>query len=161
MALQKGSPAPDFKLKRKTADGLEEVSLHERIKESKVVVLFFPMAFTGGCEKEMCMVSDGLAGLEALDATVLAVSVDSPFSQEIFAQKAGIKVPLLSDFNREAAKAYDVLYDTFLPGKLDFKSVAKRSAFVVDKAGTIVYSWSTDDPSVMPDLDEIKAALEG
>ncbi|MCC5808142.1 MAG: redoxin domain-containing protein [Opitutales bacterium] len=161
MALQKGSPAPDFKLKRKTADGLEEISLYEQIKKSKVVVLFFPMAFTGGCEKEMCMVSDGLSELESLAAAVLAISVNSPFTQEVFAQKAGIKVPLLSDFNREAAKAYDVLYETFLPGKLDFKDVAKRSAFVVDQAGTIVYSWSTDDPSVMPDLDEIKAALQG
>ncbi len=161
MALEKGCPAPDFKLKRKTADGLEEVSLHERIEASKVVLLFFPLAFTGGCEKEMCMVSDGLSAFEALDAAVLAISVDSPFTQEIFAQKAGLKVPLLSDFNREAASAYDVLYDTFQPGKLDFKNVAKRSAFVVDQAGTIIYSWSTDDPSVMPDLDEIKAALEG
>lgn len=159
MPIHKGSPAPEFKLKRKTADGLEEVSLYQHVAKSKVVVLFFPLAFTGGCEQELCSVSDGLSDFEALDAAVLGVSVDSPFAQEVFAEKADIKIPLLSDFNRKASKAYDVLYDTFLPGKLDFTGVAKRSAFVVDTSGTIIYSWSSDDPSVMPDFEEIKKAL--
>jgi peroxiredoxin len=156
MALSTGTKAPSFTLKTKTADGLEDVSLSTHLGEKKVVLLFFPLAFTSVCQDELCSVSGGLDQYASLDAVVYGISVDSPFAQEAFAQKAGIKLPLLSDFNKEVAAAYDVLYADLL----GFKGVAKRSAFVVDKDGTIAYSWSSEDPKQLPDFDEIQGALK-
>ncbi len=159
MALQKGTKAPGFTLKQKTADGLVDISLDSQIGGSQVVLLFFPLAFTGVCEAEMCTVSGDLSEYEKLNATVYGISVDSPFSQEAFAKASNIRMPLLSDFNREVSTAYDVLYTDFLPEKLGFKGVAKRSAFVINREGIITYSWSSDDASQLPPFDEIKAAL--
>ena len=93
---------------------------------------------------------------EALNAQVFGISVDLPFAQEAFANSAGIQFPLLSDFNKEASTAYDVLYDEII----GLKGISKRSAFVIDLDGTIVYSSSSDDPKVVPSFDEIKAALQ-
>jgi peroxiredoxin len=160
MALEKGNKAPDFTLKQKTADGLVDVTLSAQFGSKKTVLLFFPLAFTGVCEAELCSISGALGEYLALDATVYGISVDSPFAQEGFAKAAGIKIPLLSDFNRTVSTAYDVLYDEFLPGILGFKGVSKRSAFVIDKAGVITWSWSSDNPKDLPSFDAIKAALK-
>lgn len=156
MALPKNTEAPLFTLKQKTADGLVDVSLADYRGKTQVVLLFFPLAFTSVCQDELCSVSGGLDAYSALDATVLAISVDSPFAQEAFAQRAGITVPLLSDFNREVAGAYGVLYQELL----GFRGVAKRSAFVIDKAGVIQHSWVSDDPKQLPDFAAIQAALK-
>lgn len=156
MALAPQTTAPLFTLRRKTESGLQEISLSDNIGKKKTVLLFFPLAFTSVCQDELCSVSGGLSDYAELDADVWAISVDSPFAQEAFAIKAGISVPLLSDFNREVAAAYDVLY----PELLGFKGVAKRSAFVVDEKGVIVYAWSSDNPKDLPAFDEIKAALK-
>lgn len=156
MALAKDIKAPLFTLKRKTAEGLEDVSLADNIGKKKTVLLFFPLAFTSVCQEELCSVSAGMEQYDSLDADVWGISVDSPFAQEAFARTAGISIPLLSDFNKETAAAYDVLYADLL----GFKGVAKRSAFVVDAAGNISYSWSSDDPKQLPPFDEIQAALK-
>jgi peroxiredoxin len=155
MALKQNTQAPTFTLKQKTADGLQEVSLSDNYGKKNTVLLFFPLAFTSVCQDELCSVSGGLDQYEDLDAVVWGISVDSPFAQEAFAAKAGISLPLLSDFNKEVAAAYDVLYADLL----GLKGVAKRSAFVINKEGTIVYSWSSDDPKQLPDFDEIRSAL--
>lgn len=157
MALSIGNQAPDFTLKTKTASGLEDVSLLKTLADKQVVLLFFPLAFTGVCTNEMCSVSQSLDQYSSLDAAVLAISVDSPFAQEAWAKQNGITIPVLSDFNRTAAKAYDVLY----PELLGFEGVAKRSAFVIGKDGKVKYSWVTEDPKVLPDFDAIKTALKG
>mgnify|MGYP005841869675 CR=1 FL=1 len=151
MALTKDTKAPTFTLKRKTAEGLEEVSLSNNFGEKQTVLLFFPLAFTSVCKNELCSVSEGLEAFRDLDAVVWGISVDSPF-----AQSAGIGIPLLSDFNKEVATAYDVLYADLL----GLRGVAKRSAFVINKEGIITYSWSSDDPKQLPDFDEIQAALK-
>ncbi|HKJ91091.1 MAG TPA: redoxin domain-containing protein [Oceanipulchritudo sp.] len=156
MALAKNTKAPTFTLKRKTSEGLEEVSLSENFGEKQTVLLFFPLSFTSVCENELCSVSGGLEAYSDLDAVVWAISVDSPFAQEAFANSAGIGIPLLSDFNKEVAAAYNVLYEDLL----GLRGVAKRSAFVVNKEGVITYSWSSDDPKQLPDFDEIQAALK-
>ncbi len=156
MALQKDTKAPDFVLKHKTADGLADVRLSDNFGKKKTVLLFFPLSFTGVCTAELCSVQDSLKQYEQLNAAVYGISVDSPFSQEVFAKQEGIKFPLLSDFNREVATAYDVLF----PELLGFKGVAKRSAFVIDENGKIVFSSSSDDPKVLPDFDAIKKALQ-
>jgi peroxiredoxin len=159
MALSVSTPAPEFTLKRKTDSGLMDVALSDFKGQKKIVLLFFPLSFTGVCQDELCSVSGGLDAYSALDAEVLGISVDSPFAQEGFAKAAGISIPLLSDFNREVVKAYDVAYDSFLPDVLGYRGVAKRSAFVINKEGIIVYAWSSDNPKDLPSFDEIKTVL--
>ncbi|MGE9294726.1 MAG: redoxin domain-containing protein [Puniceicoccales bacterium] len=155
MALATGTTAPEFTLKTKNADGLQDVSLKDNLGSKKTVLLFFPLAFTSVCQDELCTMSANLEEYSKLNAAVYGLSVDSPFAQEAFAQKNNITVPLLSDFNKEVAGAYDVLYADLL----GFKGVAKRSAFVIDEDGKIVYSWSSEDPHNLPPFDELKAAL--
>jgi peroxiredoxin len=157
MALGKGSPAPGFVLKSKTAEGLAEKRLEANAGKRKTVLLFFPLAFTSVCQEELCSVSGGLAEYEELNADVWGISVDSPFAQEAFAKSAGIGIPLLSDFNKEVATAYGVLYEELL----GFRGVAKRSAFVIGEDGKIAYSWSSDNPKDLPPFEEVKAALRG
>lgn len=152
MALTVGQRAPDFSLKA-TGDK-ETVSLSD-YKDKNVVLLFFPFAFSPVCTDELCGVNDGLSEYSQLDTDVLAISVDSPFANEAFAKEEDLSIPLLSDFNKEVAEAYGVLYDLG-----DFKGVSKRSAFVIDKNGVIQYAWSSDDPQQVPDFAEIKAELE-
>jgi peroxiredoxin len=159
MAISTGTPAPAFTLKSKSADGLSAISLADTAGKKKTVLLFFPLAFTGVCQEELCSVSGGLAEYSDLNAVVYGISVDSPFAQEAFAKSAGISIPLLSDFNKEVAKAYDVLDEDFVPAALGFHGVAKRSAFVVDESGVVTYAWSSDDPKQLPPFDEVKAAL--
>lgn len=156
MALATGTPAPDFTLKQKTANGLVDVTLSANFGQRATVLLFFPLAFTGVCTEEMCSVSQGLAEYEAFNAAVYAISVDSPFAQEAWAKANGITIPVLSDFNKSVSAAYDVLYAELL----GFHGVAKRSAFVISKDGTVIYSESSDDPKVLPDFAAIKEALK-
>ncbi len=156
MALPSNSSAPDFTLKTKNAEGLHDVRLSDNYGKQKTVLLFFPLAFTSVCMEEMCSVSSGIQDYADLNAAVYGISVDSPFTLEKMAEVDALKFPLLSDFNKEVAAAYDVLY----PDLLGFKGVAKRSAFVVDENGTIIYAESSDDPKQLPDFDAIKAALK-
>jgi peroxiredoxin len=155
MALSTGTKAPDFTLKTKNADGLQDITLSDNFGKKKTVLLFFPLAFTSVCMDEMCTVNSGLNSFTDLNAAVYGISVDSPFTQEKMASVDNLQFPLLSDFNKEVATAYDVLY----PELLGFKGVAKRSAFVIDTDGTIIFSSSSDDPKVLPDFDAIKKAL--
>ncbi|MGB0184744.1 MAG: redoxin domain-containing protein [Opitutales bacterium] len=156
MALPTNSSAPDFTLKTKNAEGLHDVRLSDNYGKQKTVLLFFPLAFTSVCMEEMCSVSSGIQDYADLNAAVYGISVDSPFALEKMAEVDALKFPLLSDFNKEVAAAYDVLYLDLL----GFKGVAKRSAFVVDENGTIIYAESSDDPKQLPDFDAIKAALK-
>lgn len=155
MALAKNTKAPDFTLKTKNADGLQDVTLSENFGKKKTVLLFFPLAFTSVCMDEMCTVNSGLQAFKDLNAQVYGISVDSPFSQEKMALVDNLQFPLLSDFNKEVSAAYDVLYEDLL----GLKGVAKRSAFVIDENATIIYSESSEDPKVLPDFEAIKAAL--
>ena len=160
MSIQVGDKAPDFTLVTTTANGPELIKLSGLAGKSNVVLLFFPMAFTGVCTTEMCDLSSELSGYDALDAKVFGISGDNPFAQEAWAQKEGIRVTLLSDYEHSAAKAYGVAYDQFLPEKnLIMGGVAKRSAFVVDKAGIVQYAEVHDHPKDLPNFDAIKSKL--
>jgi peroxiredoxin len=160
MALKVGDKAPDFELTTKAADGPKKIKLGSNFGKKNTVLLFFPMAFTGVCTKEMCDVSQGLNAFTSLNADVLGISGDNPFAQEAWAQKEKIQVPLLADYEHKVAQAYGVAYDSFLPQKnLGMAGVAKRSAFIVDKQGVIRYAESSDDPTKLPDFDKIKATL--
>ena len=155
MALEVGTQAPDFTLKSKNADGLQDVTLSDNFGNGKTVLLFFPLAFTSVCIDELCSVRDSLADYNDLGATVYGISVDSPFTQEVFSQQNNLNFTLLSDFNKDASSAYDVLFEDLI----GLKGVSKRSAFVIDSDGVIQFSSSSDDPTVLPDFDAIKAAL--
>lgn len=155
MALTQGTEAPDLELPEGAPDNLVNLSSFEG--SESVVLLFFPMAFTGVCTEEMCTVTDQLSDYEDLNSKVFGVSVDSPFTQNEWKEKEDIRIPLLSDFNREAINAFDVKREELL----GLEAVANRAAFVIDSDGVIQYSWETDDPTVLPDFDEIKSVLDG
>jgi len=160
MALAVGTNAPDFTLPTKTADGPRPVHLSENFGQKNTLLLFFPMAFTGTCTTEMCGVGNGLREYGDLNCEVYGISGDNPFAQEAWAQKEKINVILLSDYEHKVAKSYDVAYDSFLPQlNLGFAGVAKRAAFIVDRAGVIQYAESNDDARALPDFEKIKARL--
>jgi peroxiredoxin len=160
MALKVGDKAPDFELTTKSAEGPKKIKLSGNFGRKNTVLLFFPMAFTGVCTKEMCEVSQGLNAYTSLNADVLGISGDNPFAQGAWAEKEKITVPLLSDYEHKVASAYGIAYDSFLPQKnLGMSGVAKRSAFVIDKQGVIRYAESSDDPGLLPNFEKIKSAL--
>ncbi len=146
-----GDRAPDFTLKN---TDMEEVSLSS-LRGKNVVILFFPLAFTNVCTEEMCGVSADTQACGELDAEVIGISVDSPFSLQAWAQKEGISIPLLSDFNKEVSEAYGSLYKDLL----GFRGVAKHSAFVGDKEGVVRFAAVSEDAKVIPDFDAIKECL--
>ena len=156
MPINVGDKAPDFTLLNQDA---QKISLNN-YKGKKVVLLFFPLANTGVCTKEMCTFRDELKAYEDLDAQVLGISIDSPFTLKLWQEKNNYNFPLLSDFNKEVAASYGALYDIFAPGKLDFKGVAKRSAFVIDKDGVVKYAEVLEDAGDEPSYENIKKTLE-
>ena len=155
MPLTVGSKAPDFTLKSKQASGLVDLKLSNNFGKKNTVLLFFPAAFTSVCTKEMCDITAGLGAYAGLNADVIAISVDTPFSQEAWAQKEKITIPLASDLNKEVARKYDVLFP-MLAGVGD---TAARAAFVVDKEGVIQYSEQTPTPKDLPNFDKVKETL--
>ena len=160
MALKAGDKAPDFELTTKAADGPKKLKLSGNAGKKNTVLLFFPMAFTGVCTKELCEVSQGMNAYTGLNADVWGISGDNPFAQAAWADKEKITVPLLADYEHKVAQTYGIAYDSFLPQKnLGMAGVAKRSAFVVDKQGVIRYAESSDDPAQLPNFEKIKAAL--
>jgi len=155
MALTVGSKAPDFTLKSKQASGLVDLKLSNNFGKKNTVLLFFPAAFTSVCTKEMCDITAGLGAYAGLNADVIAISVDTPFSQEAWAQKEKITIPLASDLNKEVTRKYDVLFP-MLAGVGD---TAARAAFVIDKEGVIQYSEQTPTPKDLPNFDKVKETL--
>jgi peroxiredoxin len=160
MALATGTTAPDFTLCTLGSEGPELFKLSDQIGSGNLLLLFVPMAFTGVCTQEFCEISKGINEYDELNATVVGISGDNPFAQKAWADKEGITLKLLSDYDHHVAKAYDVAYDAFLPDKnLIMGGVPKRSAFIVDKAGVIQYAESSDNPGELPNFDAIKAKL--
>jgi len=157
MSLKVGDIAPDFTLKN---HNLEDVKLSDFKGKSNVVLLFFPMVGTSVCEKELCSTRDSMKDYENMDAQVLAISVDSPFSQKLWVDKHNFNFPLLSDFNKEVSQAYDAFYEVFVPGKFDYKGVSKISAFVVDKNGFIKYREVLENAGDEPNYNAIQDMLK-
>ncbi len=155
MAIKVGSKAPDFTLKSKTATGLVDVKLSNNFGKKNTVLLFFPAAFTGVCTQEMCSISGGLNSYSDLNADVVAISIDTPFAQEAWAQKEKITISLASDLNKTVIKDYDVVFP-MLAGVGD---TAARAAFVIDKNGVVQYSEQTPTPKDLPNFDAVKETL--
>lgn len=153
MAIQVGQTAPDFKLFNTEK---KEISLSD-FKGKNLVVLFFPLAFTGVCTAELCSIRDNYNIYTSLNAEVVGISVDSLFSLDKFKKEQNYNFDLLSDFNKTTATAYGSLYDSFAFGML---GVSKRSAFVIDKEGVVRYAEVLEDAGKQPNFDAIKACLE-
>jgi len=155
MAISVGSKAPDFNLKSKQASGVVDVKLSDNFGKKNTLLLFFPLAFTGVCTQEMCDISSGMNAYKDANADVIGISVDSPFSQEAWAQKEKISVTLASDLNKKTAEAYG----TLLPDLAGLGAVSARAAFVIDKAGVVQYSEQTPTPKELPNFNAIKETL--
>jgi peroxiredoxin len=156
MAVDVGQKAPDFTL---VDTALKPRSLHEFLQEGKPVILaFFPGAFTGVCTKEMCTFRDSLGRLQNANATLVAISVDSPFANKAFAEHNNLTFPLLCDYNREVVRLYDVYHEDF--AGLKGYVAAKRSVFVLDGTGTVRYKWVTENPGIEPPYEEVFRAVE-
>ena len=144
--------APDFNLQDTNN---EYVSLSDFKGEKNVVLLFFPLAFSGVCTKELCSTRDNLKIYNSLNAEVLAISIDSFFTLKAFKEANNLNFRLLSDFNKEVSKKYDVLYDDYF----GMKGVSKRAVFVIDKEGRIAHQEILEDSGNIPDFSEVQDVL--
>lgn len=153
MSLQPGQPAPQFTL---VSAQLKEVSLSD-FKGKKVVLHFFPMAFTGTCTTQLCTMRDSFGYYDGLNAVILGISVDSPFTLAKFKADNNYQFELLSDFNKEVSTAYDCIYKEFVLG---LKGVSKRAAFVIDEDQNIIYAEVLEVATDLPDFDAIAAAVK-
>lgn len=152
MSLEIGQAAPDFAL---YSSEKELIRLSDG-KGSAVVLLFFPLAFTSTCTKELCATRDDLSVYQNLHAEVFGISVDSLHSLQRYKQEYNLNFRLLSDFNRETIKAYDAVYPEFGYG---MKDVGKRAAFVIDKDGIIRYAEVLENAGHLPDFEAIQNTL--
>jgi len=155
MPIKVGSKAPNFTLKSKTATGLVDIKLSDNFHKKNTVLLFFPAAFTGVCTQELCAISAGLGQYAGLNATVLGISIDTPFAQEAWAKQEKISIPLLSDLNKKVIMDYDVVF----PNLAGICDTAARAAFVIDKQGLIRYAEQTPSPKDLPNFDAVKMTL--
>ena len=152
MALSVGQAAPTFTL---FSSDKKPVSLSDYAGKN-VVLLFFPMAFTSVCTTELCEMRDNLHVYTALNADILAVSVDSPYTLAKYKEEQNLPFLLLSDFNKEVSAAYGALYETFA---MNMKGVSKRAAFVIDETGQIKYAEVLENARNVPDFKAVQAAL--
>ena len=154
MAVKVGEKAPEFTL---VDTALKPRSLKEFLGKTTVLV-FYPAAFTGVCTKEMCAFRDNLSQLSSIGAQVVGISADTPFSNKAFVEQNSLTFPILSDYNREAIKAFGIAFPD-LAG-LKGLTVAKRSVFVLDKQGVVKYAWVSEDPKKEPDYAEVTKAAQ-
>ncbi|MEY3842826.1 MAG: hypothetical protein RIR80_397 [Bacteroidota bacterium] len=152
MALTIGQAAPAFKLFNSEK---EEVALTDFLGK-KVIIHFFPQAFTGVCTTQLCTMRDNLNYYTDLNAVVLGISVDSVFTLGKFKEEQNYNFSLLSDFNKEVAKAYDALYENWI---LNMNGVAKRAAFVIDSNGILQYVEVLESAGDLPNFEAIKACV--
>jgi peroxiredoxin len=148
-----GQTAPNFTLLNTER---EAVTLGD-LRGGKVVLAFFPGAFTGVCTAEMCAFRDSLAHFNDLGATVLGICVDSPFANEVFAQTNDLNFPILSDYKRSTLDSYGIAFDNF--AGMDGYVAANRAVFVIDANGTVTYEWFAPNLGAQPDYEEVKAAV--
>ena len=153
MAIEVGQDAPDLELP--VAGSQDKFKLSDYRGKQPVVLLFFPLAWTGVCTQQMCDTRDAMNRFQELNAKVVGISVDSPFALNKFKEDQGLNFDLASDFNRTACDSYGCKYDELL----GFKGVAKRSAFVIDKDGKVAYARVNESAKDVPPFDEIQGAL--
>lgn len=152
MSLTIGQPAPDFAL---YSSEKELITLNS-LRGQKIVLLFFPLAFTRVCTAELCETRDDMGMYDSLEAKIFGISGDSPQTLAKFKESLNLNFTLLSDYNKEAMSAYDAKYNMFPPG---LKDVAKRAVFIIDTNGILAYQEVLENAGDMPDLKRIKEEL--
>jgi peroxiredoxin len=152
MKIEVGSIAPEFSLYDSEKN---KVTLSD-FKGKNVLILFFPLAFTSTCTKQLCGVRDNISHYNNSNTQVLGISVDSLYTLSKYKEEQNLNFPLLSDFNKDTSRAYGTLYKTFSFG---MQGVSKRSAFVVDKGGLIRYAEVLENAGMIPDFNDIQKAL--
>jgi len=153
LPAEEGKKAPDFSL----PDQDRRKRTLEDFSGKKTVLAFFPGAFTSVCTKEMCTFRDSIQTLSSLNAQVVGISVNDPFTNKAFAEANSLQFPILSDYARETVRRFNVFHEDFA-GLVGY-TVAKRSVFVLDGDGIVRYKWVSDDPGKQPDYDAIKKVL--
>jgi peroxiredoxin len=123
----------------------------------KTVLAFFPGAFTSVCTTEMCTFRDSMQALNSLNAQVVGISVNDPWTNKAFAEANKLQFPILCDYTREVVRKLNVFHDDF--AGLKGYTVAKRSVFLIDPKGVLRYRWVTEDPGKQPNYDEVKDVL--
>jgi peroxiredoxin len=148
--IEVGQPAPDFTLRDQNN---EELTLSEFHGRQAVLIVFYPLAFTGICTGELCVVRDDLSTFQNDDVQVLAISVDSPYSHKIFSEREGYQFPLLSDFwpHGAVAQAYGVFNEQ--------AGIANRGTFLVDKDGVVRFA-EMNGPGEGRDANDWRAAIK-
>jgi Peroxiredoxin len=154
MSIEVGTKAPDFAL---YDTDRKERKLSEFLGK-KVVLAFYPGAFTGVCTKEMCTFRDSMSRFNDVNANVIGISVDPPFSNKAFAEQNKLNFPILSDYERKVVRLYGVFHDDFLG--LKGYTAAKRAVFVIGTDGKVSYKWISDNPGVEPQYEEVIKAVQ-
>lgn len=150
--LTRGQKAPEFTLFNSDK---KEISL-TNFKGKNLIILFFPMAFTSVCTAELCEMRDNISTYSDLNADVVGISVDSPFTLAKFKEDQKLPFDLLSDFNKETSQAYGSYYETFA---MNLKGVSKRSAFVIDQDSVIQYAEVLESAGDVPDFQAVQKTL--
>jgi peroxiredoxin len=155
MKIKIGQPAPDFSLYDSTKN---KVTLTE-LRGRNVLLLFFPLAFTSTCTRELCSVRDNIGLYNDCDATVFGISVDSPQTLAKYMEEQMLNFSLLSDFNKDVSSLYGSLYESY--SIMNMKGVSKRSAFIIDKSGIVKYAEVLENAGEVPDFEKIQKILQG
>jgi peroxiredoxin (alkyl hydroperoxide reductase subunit C) len=144
-----GDAAPDFTLRDQNN---QEVRLSDFRGAKNVLVVFYPLAFTGTCQGELCQVRDNIGDFQSDTLQVLTVSVDSMYSHKVWAEREGYNFPLLADFwpHGEVARRYGVFDERF--------GFANRGTFLVDREG-IVRFVEVNGPGEARDQDAWRKAI--
>ncbi len=152
MKIETGTKAPEFSLYNSEKI---KVSLSD-YKGKNVLLLFFPLAFTGTCTKELCGVRDNISQYNKSNAEVVGISVDSIYTLAKYKEEQHLNFQLFSDFNKEVSTLYGSIYQTF---GFDMQGVSKRSAFLIDRDGIVRYAEVLDNASEIPDFEAIQKVL--
>ena len=152
MPVEIGAKAPDFSLPNQDR---QQVTLTEQLKNGPVVLAFFPAAFSGVCTKEMCTFRDSMAELNNASGTVLGVSTDTFFALKAWSDQQKLTFPLLSDYNKDVIRKYDVVN----PDMVGLRDIAKRAVFVIGRDGTVKHREVLDDARNEPNYAKVNEAL--
>jgi peroxiredoxin len=153
LSIELGQRPPDFQL----PDQDRKLRTLKDFLGKKTVLAFFPGAFTSVCTKEMCAFRDSMQTLNSLNAQVVAISVNDPWTNKAFAEANKLQFPILCDYTREVVRKFNVFHDDF--AGLKGYTVAKRSVFVLDPKRVVRYRWVTEDPGKQPNYDEVRDVL--
>ncbi len=147
-----GEIAPDFTIPKAGGSAYNDISefiLSDALGDGPLVLAFFPAAFTSGCTDEMCAFRDSIHAFNDLNAQVYGISVDLPFALNVWIEQEGLNFPMLSDWNHDVIRQYDVVRSD-LYGSIES---ARRSVFVIESDRTVAHKWVRADEN--PDFGEL------